>query len=93
MEMFDVYLKRTLNIIVAAITTIHKNNVSNIEVAASSSTEPFTKRSQRIADITWLFGVTRNIIELSSLNVRTKMYIQADIRAGFSKGSIIFRTV
>ena len=74
-----------MNSIIAMITTVHKNNVSNIEVAASSSTEPFTKRSQRIADITWLFGVTRNIIELSSLNVRTNMYIQADIRAGFSK--------
>ena len=82
-----------MNSIVAMMTTVHKNNVSNIEVAASSSTEPFTKRSQRIADITWLFGVTRNIIELSSLNVRTKMYIQADIRAGFSKGNIIFCTV
>ena len=82
-----------MNSIVAMITTVHKNNVSNIEVAASSSTEPFTKRSQRIADITWLFGVTRNIIELSSLNVRTNMYIQADIRAGFSKGNIIFCTV
>ena len=82
-----------MNSIVAMITTVHKINVSKIEVAASSSTEPFTKRSQRIADITWLFGVTRNIIELSSLNVRTNMYIQADIRAGFSKGSIIFCTV
>ena len=62
-----------MNNIIAIITTVQRKNVSNIDVAASNSTEPLTNKSQRIAAMTWLFGTTRKIIELSSRNVSTKI--------------------